>query len=76
MTKKLAAPRLMAGASGYSYKEWKGDFYPAHMKPTEMLAYYAARLATVELNATFYRLPQDSVVDTGPRPFRRASASR
>jgi len=49
--------RLLAGASGYAFKEWKGDFYPEKIKPEEMLAYYAARLPTVEINNTFYRMP-------------------
>jgi len=54
--------RLLAGASGYSYKEWKGDFYPADMKPEGMLAYYAARLPTVEINNSFYAMPKASVL--------------
>lgn len=50
--------RLMAGASGYSFKEWKGDFYPSDIQPAGMLAWYAARLPTVEINNTFYRMPK------------------
>ena len=49
--------RLLAGASGYAFKEWKGDFYPEKIKPDEMLPYYAGRLPTVEINNTFYRMP-------------------
>ena len=41
--------KLFAGASGYSFKEWKGSFYPADMKPEGMLAFYSARLPTVQL---------------------------
>jgi len=52
----------MAGASGYSFKEWKGDFYPADMKPEGMLAWYAERLPTVEINNTFYRMPSAEVL--------------
>ena len=48
---------MWAGASGYSFKEWKGSFYPEKIKPEDMLAYYAARLPTVEINNTFYRMP-------------------
>ncbi|HEY1076374.1 MAG TPA: DUF72 domain-containing protein [Fontimonas sp.] len=48
---------LRAGASGYSFKEWKGAFYPQKLRPDAMLAYYGERLPTVELNASFYRLP-------------------
>lgn len=53
-------PKLMAGASGYSYKEWKGNFYPEKMKPDAMLAWYSERLPTVEINNTFYRMPKAS----------------
>ena len=52
--------RLLAGASGYSFKEWKGSFYPDKMKPEEMLRYYSERLPTVEINNTFYRMPKTS----------------
>ena len=54
--------RLLAGASGYSFKEWKGVFYPADMKPDGMLAWYAGRLPTVEINNTFYRMPKAEVL--------------
>lgn len=55
--------KLYAGASGYSFKEWKGTFYPAKMKPEEMLPFYAERLPTVEINNTFYRMPQASMLE-------------
>jgi uncharacterized protein YecE (DUF72 family) len=48
--------KLLAGASGYSFKEWKGPFYPGDMKPEGMLAWYAERLPTVEINNTFYQM--------------------
>ncbi len=51
------------GTSGYSYKEWKGPFYPEKMKPAEMLAFYAERLSAVEINNTFYRMPKKSVLE-------------
>ena len=53
---------VLAGASGYSYKEWKGGFYPADIKPDAMLAWYSARLPTVEINNTFYRMPKADVL--------------
>ena len=53
---------LRAGTSGFSYKEWKGPFYPAKTKPAEMLRYYATRLPTVEINNTFYRLPTPALL--------------
>jgi uncharacterized protein YecE (DUF72 family) len=68
--------QLLAGASGYSFKEWKGPFYPETIKPEEMLAYYAARLATVEINNSFYAMPKPGVlahwVEVTPASFRFA----
>lgn len=58
----MATTRLLAGASGYSFKEWKGSFYPADMKPDGMLKFYAERLPTVEINNTFYQLPKPAVL--------------
>jgi len=54
--------RARVGMSGYAYKEWKGSLYPADLTAADMLAYYAARFSTVEINNTFYRLPKESVV--------------
>ena len=54
---------LFVGTSGYSYKEWKGSFYPEKIPAKEMLSYYAGRLSTVEINATFYRMPQKSMLE-------------
>ena len=69
------------GTSGYSYKEWKGNFYPEKLPAKEMLSYYAQQLPAVEINNTFYRLPQESVLETWaeqvPERFRFAiKASR
>jgi uncharacterized protein YecE (DUF72 family) len=54
---------LYVGTSGYSYKEWKGSFYPEKIPAKEMLHYYSERLSTVEINATFYRMPQPSMIE-------------
>src|SRR6266542_1192270 len=54
--------RVLAGTSGYSYKEWKGSFYPEDLPASEMLRYYAARLPAVEINNTFYRMPKASLL--------------
>lgn len=54
---------LQVGTSGFSYKEWKGTFYPEDLPAKEMLSYYATRLAAVEINNTFYRLPQKSMLE-------------
>jgi uncharacterized protein YecE (DUF72 family) len=45
------------GTSGFSYKEWKGSFYPDDLPAAKMLEYYAGRLSAVEINNTFYRMP-------------------
>ena len=55
--------KLLAGASGYSFKEWKGIFYPDKCKPEEMLPFYSSRISTVEINNTFYRMPQPAVLE-------------
>ncbi len=53
---------IWVGTSGYNYPEWKGTFYPADLPASKMLAYYAARFSTVEINYTFYRLPTEKLV--------------
>ena len=67
---------LYVGTSGYSYKEWKGNFYPEDLSDKEMLRYYGTRLSTVEINNTFYRLPKESVLkswaDQVPAQFQFA----
>jgi uncharacterized protein YecE (DUF72 family) len=72
----MTSDRLLAGASGYSFKEWKGTFYPSDLKPDGMLDYYSQRLPTVEINNTFYRMPRttmlESWVATTPSHFRFA----
>ena len=55
--------RVRVGTSGYNYPEWKGSFYPTDMKPARMLPYYAERFSTVEINATFYRMPTPATVE-------------
>lgn len=55
---------LYVGTSGYSYKEWKGSFYPEKLAAKDMLPYYSERLKAVELNNTFYRLPKREMVES------------
>ena len=55
---------LYVGTSGYSYKEWKGSFYPQKLPAKQMLGYYSEHFRTVEINYTFRRLPTASVLDT------------
>ncbi|MGD0237314.1 MAG: DUF72 domain-containing protein [Syntrophorhabdales bacterium] len=54
--------KIYVGTSGYSYKEWKGQFYPDKISPKEMLRFYSERFAAVEINNTFYRMPTESVL--------------
>lgn len=49
--------RVRVGTSGWAYAHWKGRFYPATLPGSEQLAWFARRLPTVEVNATYYRLP-------------------
>jgi len=56
--------QFFVGTSGYSYKEWKGSFYPEKLPQKEMLSYYGGRLSTVEINNTFYRMPKTAVLQT------------
>ena len=53
---------LHVGTSGFSYKEWKGSFYPEDLANDDMLRYYGERLSAVEINNTFYRLPKSNVL--------------
>src|ERR1041385_2385896 len=53
---------VWVGTSGYNYPEWKGSFYPADLAAAKMLPYYAARFPTVEINYTFYRMPNEKLV--------------
>jgi uncharacterized protein YecE (DUF72 family) len=52
-----------AGTSGFSYDAWKGPFYPGDLPNREMLAFYASRLGTVEINNTFYRMPRAETLE-------------
>jgi uncharacterized protein YecE (DUF72 family) len=54
---------LHVGTSGYSYKEWKGTFYPEDLPVKQMLRYYGERFRTTEINNTFYRMPKASVLE-------------
>jgi uncharacterized protein YecE (DUF72 family) len=57
----VTRPRI--GCSGWNYKSWKGRFYPEDLKAKEWLTYYSARFDTVEVNNTFYRLPERSTFE-------------
>jgi uncharacterized protein YecE (DUF72 family) len=53
---------LLAGTSGFSYKEWLGKFYPEKLAPDAMLRFYAGHFTTVEINNTFYRMPAEDML--------------
>jgi uncharacterized protein YecE (DUF72 family) len=65
---------FLTGTSGFSYKEWRGVFYPPGMSPDAMLSHYAGRLNAVEINNTFYRLPKPALLESWagqvPESFR------
>ena len=54
---------LYVGTSGYSYKQWKGSFYPERLSAAEMLHFYGEHFHTVEINNTFHRMPKASVLE-------------
>jgi uncharacterized protein YecE (DUF72 family) len=55
---------LYVGTSGYSYKQWKGSFYPDNLSDKKMLHFYSEQFNTVEINNTFYRMPKKDVLET------------
>jgi uncharacterized protein YecE (DUF72 family) len=58
----MASAGIHVGTSGWSYDDWNGRFYPAGVRGAERLDYYAQRFDTVEVNATFYRLPNRAMI--------------
>src|SRR5437762_8369553 len=75
MESSLQSPLMIwIGTSGYNYPEWKGSFYPEKLPSAKMLPYYAERFPTVEINYTFYRMPNEKLVDgwaaQTPSPYK------
>jgi uncharacterized protein YecE (DUF72 family) len=66
--------QLFVGTSGFAYKEWKPEFYPADLKAAEMLSFFSRRFNSVEINNTFYRMPTEKIltqwVEQTPEEFR------
>lgn len=56
------AMNLYVGTSGYSYTKWKGKFYPKDITSQEMLRYYATQFRAVEINSSFYRMPDPTTL--------------
>ena len=55
--------KLHVGTSGFTYKEWKGSFYPEDLPAQGMLHYYGAHFRSVEINNTFYRMPTRALLE-------------
>jgi uncharacterized protein YecE (DUF72 family) len=70
----LHSMKFFVGTSGYSYKEWKGHFYPEKLPDKKMLEFYAQHFSAVEINSTFRRFPMEDTVESwvqqAPRSFR------
>ncbi|MFA5890161.1 MAG: DUF72 domain-containing protein [Actinomycetota bacterium] len=68
------AGTLFVGTSGFAYREWKPEFYPAALKNAEMLSFYSSHFSSVEINNTFYRAPTEKMlkswVEQTPESFR------
>jgi len=66
-------PQVRIGCSGWQYKHWRGDFYPAELPQSRWFAHYALAFDTVEINNSFYRLPSAETFDawreSSPRNF-------
>jgi uncharacterized protein YecE (DUF72 family) len=62
MTVLLGMTDLRIGCSGWSYKDWRGPFYPRGVRVKDHLAYYATRFSTTEIDGSFYRLPTEKAV--------------
>jgi len=54
--------KILIGTSGWSYAHWFGRYYPSDLPRSEMLSFYAQELNTVEVNASFYRLPFEGMI--------------
>jgi uncharacterized protein YecE (DUF72 family) len=54
---------IYVGTSGWQYRSWKGRFYPKDLPQGRWLEHYASRFPVVEVNNSFYRLPEESTVD-------------
>src|SRR5207302_4926119 len=69
--------KIYIGTSGWVYKGWAKTFYPEELAASEHFGFYARHFPTVEINATFYRLPTIDAVkgwrDQAPREFLYSS---
>lgn len=58
----MYASRVFVGTSGWTYDDWSGPFYPVEVKAGDRLSFYARHFNTVEVNATFYRIPTQTMI--------------
>jgi uncharacterized protein YecE (DUF72 family) len=65
--RRVAAGQVRIGTSGWQYAHWRELFYPPELRTAEWFAHYAERFDTVEVNNTFYRLPEASTFDAWRR---------
>src|SRR5262249_59563453 len=61
--RSVSVARAWIGTSGFSYKEWRPSFYPEKMSDKEFLSFYASKLPSVEIDRTFYRMPNAATID-------------
>jgi len=70
----VSLKKIHIGTSGWSYKDWKGLYYPEKLKTTEWLSYYAKQFDNTEINTSFYHLPKRQTVlnwaEKVPKRFR------
>src|SRR5215210_937620 len=71
MSRRDLAQQIRVGCSGWQYKHWKADFYPSELPQSRWFAHYALSFDTVEINNTFYRLPE---AETFARWSKQAAA--
>ncbi len=66
--------KIHIGTSGWSYKHWKGDFYPKELKVKDWLTFYSKTFTITEINSSFYRLPTEETAavwkNQVPKNFR------
>ena len=56
--------KIFIGTSGWNYKHWKGNFYPEELKQKKWLEFYSDKLKSVEINNSFYHLPETKTLKT------------
>lgn len=59
---ELSQVDIRIGTSGFSFKDWRGTFYPDNVAAGKMLDYYVQHFRTVEINSTYYRIPHPAVM--------------